>query len=92
MNRSLVTTLHDRMPLMGNTLKVLVTTVAISAVLIALAVWVLSGITVLDAFAVVALSLLIALALRHLREKHVKLRADDEGQRHHRGRGGGGLM
>ena len=54
MNRSLVTTLHDRMPLMGNTLKVLVTTVAISATLIALAVWVLSGITVLDAFAVEA--------------------------------------
>ncbi|GAB3554587.1 hypothetical protein GCM10027404_29010 [Arthrobacter tumbae] len=77
---------------MGNTSKVLVTTAVISAVLIAFAVWVLSGITVLDAFGVVAISLLISLALRHLREKHVKLRADDEGQRHHRGRGGGGLM
>ncbi|KRF06212.1 hypothetical protein ASH00_08085 [Arthrobacter sp. Soil782] len=77
---------------MGNTLKVLVTTAGISAVLIVSTVWVLSDISVLEAFAVVALSLLISLALRHLREKHVKLRADDEGQRHHRGRGGGGLM
>lgn len=77
---------------MGNALKILVTTAAISAVFLAFAVWVLSGISVLEAFAVVALSLLISLALRHLREKHVKLRADDEGQRHHRGRGGGGLM
>lgn len=54
---------------MGNTLKVLVTTAIISAVLIAFVIWALSGITVLEAFAVVALSLLISLALGRLREK-----------------------
>lgn len=77
---------------MGELIKTLITTAIISAVLIGIVVWTSSGIAILEAVAVVALALLMSLALGRLREKNVKLTADDEGQRHHRGRGGGGLM
>jgi hypothetical protein len=77
---------------MGTTTKTIVITAAISAVLIAFLVWALDGITILEGAAVVALSSLVALIIGRLREKDVKLTADDEGQRHSRGRGGSGLM
>lgn len=46
----------------------------------------------LEIAALVAVVLLIVFAVRRLKEKNVKLPREDEGQRHHRGRGGGGLM
>lgn len=70
-------------------MRILITTAVISAVLIGLTWWVLSEITFFEGAAMVALSLLISLALGQLREKDVKLGADDTGQRHHGGRGGG---
>ncbi len=76
----------------GETMKTLVITVTVSVALIATIAWVLSWITLLDAVAAVAVALLIALVLGRLRETAVKIASNDEGQRHHRGRGGGGLM
>lgn len=76
----------------GGTMKILITTVVISAVLIGFTASALSGITIFEGAALVALSPLISLALAYLREKDVLLGAEDTGQRHHRGRGGGGLM
>lgn len=73
-------------------MRIIITTAIISAVFIGFTVWALSGITVLEGAAIVASSLLISLALGQLRERDVKLTADDTGQRHHGGRGGGGLI
>ncbi|MGJ9404543.1 hypothetical protein [Arthrobacter sp. KK5.5] len=73
-------------------MRILITTAVISAVLIGFTAWALSGITILESVAILALSLLIALALDQQREKDVKLGTDDTGQRHHGGRGGGGLI
>lgn len=76
----------------GEAMKTLVITVAISAPLIAFIAWALSWIALLEAVAAVAVVLLAVLVLGRLRETAVKVRSQDEGQRHHRGRGGGGLM
>ncbi|MFP5314389.1 hypothetical protein SAMN04488693_101438 [Arthrobacter subterraneus] len=73
-------------------MRIIITAAVISAVFIGFTVWALSRITFLEGAAIVALSLLISLALGQLREKDVKLTADDTGQRHHGGRGGGGLV
>lgn len=70
-------------------MRILITAAVISAALIGFITWAFSGITILEGAAVAGLSLLISLALR---EKEVKLGADDTGQRHHGGRGGGGLI
>lgn len=54
--------------------------------------WALTWITLLEAAGAVAVGLVIVLVTARLREGGVKVPSDDEGQRHHRGRGGGGLM
>lgn len=77
---------------MGKTMKTLAITVTSSATLMAFIAWALSWITVLEAVGAVAVVLLITLAIGRIRETAVKVPSDDEGQRHHRGRGGGGLM
>lgn len=73
-------------------MKVFVTTAISSVVLLGVGSWVLGGITLLEAIAVIAISLLVALITGHLRESDTRLPADDEGQHHSRGRGGSGLM
>lgn len=73
-------------------MKTLVLAVTISAALLASIAWALSWITLFEAVGAVAVALLVVLAVGRLREKSVKIPSDDEGQRHHRGRGGGGLM
>lgn len=77
---------------MGETTKIVITTVISAAVLIGVGFWILGGVTLLEAAAAVALSLLVALTVGRLRESDPRLPADDEGQRHSRGRGGSGLM
>lgn len=90
------TTIRARVPMAGcsygGTMRILITAAIISAALIGFLTWAFSGITILEGAAVAGLSLLISLALGQLREKDVKLGADDTGQRHHGGRGGGGLI
>lgn len=76
----------------GEDMKALVFTVTISAALVASIAWAISWISFLDAVTVVAVALGIAWALGRLRERAVGVPSDDEGQRHHRGRGGSGLM
>lgn len=52
----------------------------------------LTWITLLEAAGAVAVGLVIVLVTARLREGAIRVPSDDEGQRHHRGRGGGGLM
>jgi hypothetical protein len=54
-------------------MRIIITTAIIAAVFIGFTVWALSGITIFEGAAIVALSLLISLALGQLREKDVKL-------------------
>lgn len=54
--------------------------------------WTMTWITLVEAAGAVAVGLLVVLVTARLRESAVKVPSDDEGQRHHRGRGGGGLM
>lgn len=73
-------------------MKTLVIAVTISAAVLAFIAWAFSWIETFEAVAAVAVVLLITLAIGRLRETASRVPSEEEGQRHHRGRGGGGLM
>lgn len=78
--------------LLGGNMLTFVIGSMIAVTALASTAWALTWITLVEAAGAVAVGLLIVLVAARLRESAVKVPSDDEGQRHHRGRGGGGLM